>query len=190
MFPVRITGWEVLVHSHHIHARGAMDEVNGGLDGVNRRFQLARPHPCGPSPSSPPWHPCPSMALATADPRAQPTTHRSMQTAMSCTVLAHRLPGGWPTTYDRTPCPPPAPDSPPSPRRLCSLWPLFRKRCMVSEMSPENMANPNGLMFRNMASTSCLRLGRYHDLVPTVQCRRKSLATAAQLNGLGPCYLQ
>ena len=43
MVPLRITGTEVLVHSNHIHARGAVDEVSGGVDGANHRFQLARP---------------------------------------------------------------------------------------------------------------------------------------------------
>ena len=69
--------------------------------------------------------------------------------------------------------------TPPPPRLLCSLWPCFKKRLMLSEMSPENIANPNGLMLCNMASTSCSRLSRYHDALPTVQCRQRSLATAA-----------
>ena len=36
---------------------------------------------------------------------------------------------------------------------------------MLSEMSPQNMANPNGQMFCNMASTLRSRLSRYHDAV-------------------------
>ena len=53
----------------------------------------------GRGPSSPPWHPCPGMELATVPPRAQPMTRRSMQKAMSYIVLAHRPPCGWPTIY-------------------------------------------------------------------------------------------
>ena len=81
---------------------------------------------------------------------------------------------------------PTAPPPPPPPRLLCSLCPCFRKRLMLSEMSPRNIANPNGLMFCNMVSTSCSRLSRYHDDVPTLHGRRKSRATATQFNGWGP----
>ena len=51
------------------------------------------------------------MALATVAPHAQPTTRQSTQTTMSCTVLAHWPPCGWPAIDDPTPRPPPPPDS-------------------------------------------------------------------------------
>ena len=43
MVPLRIPSREVLVQGNHIHAQAAVDEVNGGVDGANPRFQLARP---------------------------------------------------------------------------------------------------------------------------------------------------
>ena len=64
-----------------------------------------------------PWPLLTSMASlpehATADRHAQPTTPQSMQTTMSCTLLAHWPPCGWPTTDDPTPRSPPPPDRPP-----------------------------------------------------------------------------
>ena len=43
MFPLRITSREVLAQSDYIHALRAMDEVSGGVDGANLRFQFPRP---------------------------------------------------------------------------------------------------------------------------------------------------
>ena len=70
-------------------------------------------------------------------------------------------------------CPPPLPPF------LCSLCPCFKKWLAVSQTSPQNMANPNGRMFSNMASTSWSRLSSYHDAVPTVRSRREPSAAAA-----------
>ena len=61
----------------------------------------------------------------------------------------------------------PIPLNPPPPVAML-VMPMFQKRLMLSEMSPPNMANPNGQMVCNMASTSCSRLRRYHDAVPRV----------------------
>ena len=130
------------------------------------------------------WHP-PSMELVTVAPRAQPMTHGNMQKAKSYIVLVHLPPCGLPTICAVTPQSPPPPLKAPPPF-LCSLCPFFGERLMLCEMSPQNMANPNGEMFCNMASTSCSRLGTHHDAVPTMQWRRTSFATVAQFNGTPP----
>ena len=43
MVPLRINNRKVPMHSDHILALGAMDEVTGGVDPANPRFQLAHP---------------------------------------------------------------------------------------------------------------------------------------------------
>ena len=42
MVPLWFLSREVLVQGNHIHARGAVDKVSGGVDPPNPRFQLAQ----------------------------------------------------------------------------------------------------------------------------------------------------
>ena len=88
-----------------------LDQILRSIVVVGEYFVRGKPA-CGPGPSSPPWHPYSSKALATTARCAQPMTRQTMQRAMSCTVLAHWPPCRWPTTNDPTPRPPPRPDSP------------------------------------------------------------------------------
>ena len=86
-----------------------------------------------------------SMPLATAAPHAQPTTRQSMQTAMSCAVLAHWPPCGWPTTDDPTPRPPPPPDSPPPPPVAVIVVTMFQKAVDAFQNVPREHSQPKWL---------------------------------------------